>query len=150
MLFAALVAQSTLPVWLGPRVSRIDLVLLVVLWFAFRSGVRRGAIFGALAGLCEDALGGSALSWSCATAIIGGLAGAARRTPLAESPPFLIAGVALATLLRLGLFEAFRQAEQGGAPFSLHAALWQSGATAATCALLFLVARRAGGAPWRA
>jgi rod shape-determining protein MreD len=140
LLGAALLAQSTLVPFVSLRGAAPPLVLLVVFWFAVRSGSARGLAFGLLAGACEDGLtAGSAPAWTFATGAIGALAGRLRGTQVAESRFSMTAAVGLAVLLRYGLFSVFAQV--AGHPPELvaahfHAALWQSAYAAILAVLL--------------
>ncbi len=103
VLLAALL-QSALPGLFGPATLRLSIVALCVFWFGFAGGPLRGAAFGALAGLIEDALAGSALSWSVSSAMCGALAGLLRRTIVGESIVYMGVAAGALTVLRIGLF----------------------------------------------
>jgi rod shape-determining protein MreD len=57
-LLAALVLQTVLPPWLALRGAAPGFVLLVVLWYGFRTNFAAGLLLGTIAGACEDALAG--------------------------------------------------------------------------------------------
>ncbi len=126
----ALALQSTLAPLLAVRGGTVSLVLLVVGWYALRTGTLRGIAFGLLAGACEDALAGTTgVGWMFATAVAGAVAGRFARTWLADTKLFLVPGAAALTLLRFAAFAIVMQGE--GRPLSLpvvhlHAVLWQA------------------------
>jgi len=129
-LAAALVWQSTLGSFVVVRGATVSFVLLVVLWYGFRSGARGGLLFGLIAGACEDALaGGTGAAWTFATALVGFGAGRTAGTPLVESRLTLVPYVALATLFRFGVFAIVLRLEGHLLPLPvahLHAIVWQS------------------------
>ena len=140
LLAGALLAQATLAPLLTLRGAAPPLVLLVVFWFAVRSGSLRGLAFGLFAGACEDALAwNGAPAWTFATGVVGGLAGRLHGTQLAESRAWMILGAAAAALVRYVLFAIFEQLG-GRVPLlpatHLHAALWQAVYAAVLAALL--------------
>ncbi len=140
LLAGALLAQSTLAPVLSLRGAAPPFVLLLVFWFAVRSGSLPGLAFGLFAGACEDALAwNGAPGWTFATGAIGALAGRLHGTQLAESRVWMILGAAGAALARYALFAVFEQLG-GRAPElasqHLHAALWQAAYAAALAGLL--------------
>jgi rod shape-determining protein MreD len=146
LLGCALLAQSTLAPYLSVRGAAPPLVLLLVCWFAVRSGSLRGFAFGLLAGACEDALAwNGAPAWTFATGAIGALAGRLRGTQIAESNFWLVAGAAAAVLVRYALFAVFEQLG-GRAPqlaaAHLHAVLWQSLYAALLTGILVAIVQR--------
>ena len=136
--------QSTLAPWLTLRGAAPPLTLLLVFWFAVRSGCLRGLAFGLIAGACEDALAWNGTpGWTFASGAVGALAGRLHGTQMSESRVWMIVCAAAAVLARYALFALF---EQFGArapqlpAVHLHAALWQSAYGALlTGALLTLV-----------
>ena len=71
-LVAALAVQSTLAPFFTFRGASVSFVLLVVAWYAVRTGTLRGLTFGLMAGACEDALAGTTgAAWTFATAFVG-------------------------------------------------------------------------------
>lgn len=114
VLLAALL-QSAFPGLFGPATLRVSMIALCILWFGFAGGPIRGAAFGALAGLIEDALGASALSWMLSSAICGALAGLLRRTIVGESIVFMGVAAAVLTYLRISLFGLVVHAENSPA-----------------------------------
>jgi rod shape-determining protein MreD len=127
-LFAALLLQSTVLARFDLRGGRLSVVLLVLLWFATHAGIARGALFGAIVGLCEDALGASGVAWTLADAAVGALAAGLARTPIGDSLLLAAPAVATLTVVRYGLFVAVLSLERGSAsptPVHWHATLWQ-------------------------
>jgi rod shape-determining protein MreD len=130
VLAGSLLVQSTLEPLLPIRGSIVSWVLLLVLWYAIRTGTGGGFVLGLIAGACEDALAGNTgAAWTFSTALVGAAAGRLARTWLADTKVALVPGVALATLVRFALFSASMAAE--GRMLTLaqahfHAALWQA------------------------
>ncbi|HEY0799058.1 MAG TPA: hypothetical protein VGD50_07895 [Candidatus Baltobacteraceae bacterium] len=144
-LFIALVLQTTLLRAMEVRGARLSLVFLLVLWFAVHAGVRRGALFGAIAGLCEDALGASGVAWTIADAAAGAIAAALARTPLGDSLLLAPPAVMVLSLVRYVLFLVALRIEHGAStavPSYWHAALWQSLFNAGAALLALLIAQR--------
>jgi rod shape-determining protein MreD len=129
-LVGALLVQSTLEPLLPIRGTTISWVLLLVLWYANRTGTAGGFVLGLVAGACEDALAGNTgAAWTFSTALVGAGAGRLARTWLGDTKLALVPGVALATLVRYALFSALMTMEGRMLPLGLahfHAALWQS------------------------
>lgn len=148
---ASLAIQGSFAPFLAFRGATVSFVLLVVAWYALRTGVARGLAFGVLAGACEDAIGGgTGIAWTVATGIAGALAGRLARTWLADTKLALVPGVAVLTFVRFVIFGITLNLE--GHPLALltlhvHAALWQSALDAgvAYAALAFVPA--IGGVP---
>ncbi len=126
----ALTLQTALAPFLSVRGGTVSLVLLVVAWYAVRTGTLRGLAFGLVAGACEDGLAGTTgVAWTFATAVAGALAGRLARTWLSDAKLVLVPGTAALTLARFALFALILQAE--GRPLALplvhfHAVLWQA------------------------
>jgi rod shape-determining protein MreD len=129
-LVVALGLQSTLAPFVAVRGAVVSLVLLVVVWYAVRTGSLRGFTFGLIAGACEDALAGSTgVAWTFSTALTGALAGRLARTWLADTKVALVPGAAIVTLVRYGAFATIMQLQGRPAALplaQLHVALWQS------------------------
>jgi len=142
-LFAALIVQSTLAPYLAVRNASVSFVVLIVAWYAVRTGSLQGFTFGLFAGACEDGLAGaSGVAWTFSTALAGALAGRLARTWLADTKLALVPGAALVTLVRYGLFAAIMQLQSTPLALPLlhlHAALVQS-ALDALVALVLLQA----------
>ena len=145
-LAGAVIAQTTVVHELAIRNVVPSFVLAVVVWYAVRVNARRAAIFGAIAGLCEDALSaGTGASWMIATGITSLVASVLSRGFFADSIA-LVAAVAFgATLLRALLF--WIAMSLGGYPaglgmMHLHEALFAALLNAAVIMVAMLVARR--------
>ena len=129
-LVAALAVQSTLAPVFAFRGASVSFVLLVVAWYAVRTGTLRGLTFALIAGACEDALAGTTgAAWTFATALVGLIFGRIAGTWLADTPLVLVPAIALGTIVRYGAFALVLQLE--GRPLAmalehLHAVLWQA------------------------
>ncbi len=120
-------------------------ILVVVIWYAIRVDVRRAAIFGLAAGLCEDLLAtGTGGAWTISTTLVAILAGLLSRNFFADSVPLAAGMVALATLIRAGLFWFIMglQGYPGGmATMHLHEAAWQALLNAALMIVVVFISR---------
>jgi len=117
-LAAAILAQSTIVHYFAIRNVVPSFVLAVVVWYAIRVDARRAAIYGLVAGLCEDALSaGSGAAWTIATSLSALLASVLSRGFFADSIPLVIAITIVATLVRALLFWVV--AALGGYPSGL-------------------------------
>jgi rod shape-determining protein MreD len=96
---AAIVIQSTLLHPLSVRGARISMVTILVTWVGLRCGVTTGGFLGLIAGLIEDALGGSG-SNVLGTALAGYAAGLLNPRFFPDSLPVFVSAVAGATILR--------------------------------------------------
>ncbi len=154
-LLGALIVQSTLEPLVPIRGTLVSWVLLLVLWYAIRTGSGGGFVLGLIAGACEDALAGNTgAAWTFSTALVGAGVGRLARTWLADTKVALVPGVALATLLRYALFSAIMTAQGRMLPLGLahfHAALWQALLDALAALLLLAAFPQLGryGAPHR-
>jgi len=120
-----------------------SLVTIAVVLYAAKAGARRGAILGIIAGLLEDSFAGSGAAWTIATTLTALTVGGISRTFFSDGFAMLGALVALAILLRDGIFWVVMSLEgypRGFAVAHLHAALWQALMTG-LCALFYLVMR---------
>jgi rod shape-determining protein MreD len=87
-------------------------------WYAIRVDARRAAIYGLVAGLCEDALSAqSGAAWTIATCLSALLASVLSRGFFADSIPLVVAITIVATLVRALLFWVV--AALGGYPSGL-------------------------------
>jgi len=117
-LAAAILAQSTIVHYFAIRNVVPSFVLAVVVWYAIRVDARRAAIYGLVAGLCEDALSAqSGAAWTIATSLSALLASVLSRGFFADSIPLVIAITIVATLVRALLFWVV--AALGGYPSGL-------------------------------
>ncbi len=111
-LAVALIVQSTLAPFVAVRGGTVSLVLLVIAWYAIRTGTLRGIAFGLLAGACEDALSGtSGIGWTFADAVAGAAAGRLANTWLSDTKLVLVPGVAALTFVRYAAFAIVMQGE---------------------------------------
>ncbi|MBV8727066.1 MAG: rod shape-determining protein MreD [Candidatus Eremiobacteraeota bacterium] len=129
-LVAALIAQVTFLHYMTLRGATFSVVLIVVIWFSILADVRRAAIFGFIAGFCEDMLGlGTGGAWTISTTITALLAGALSRTFFADSIPLVTGIVVISTLVRDAIFWMVMKAQgfpPGLATLHFHQALWQA------------------------
>lgn len=117
-LAAAILAQSTIVHYFAIRDVVPSFVLAVVVWYAIRVDARRAAIYGLVAGLCEDALSAqSGAAWTIATSLSALLASVLSRGFFADSIPLVVAITIVATLVRALLFWVI--AALGGYPSGL-------------------------------
>ncbi len=120
-------------------------MLIAVVWYAIASDVRRAALFGLIAGLCEDILStGSGGGWTIATTLTAILASTASSGFFADSLPLVSAFVVLATLLRNAIFWVVMAAQ--GYPAGLgiihfHKTLWQALLNGLLVSIIMLVSR---------
>ncbi len=127
-----------------------SLVLVAVVWYALRTDIRRAAVFGLIAGACEDTLGGSLTGaatgggWTIATTGTALLAGSLSQGFFADSIVVLTVAVAIGTLLRRLIFWSVLSLEgypRGYAAVHTHQALWEALMNAAIAAALMLILR---------
>lgn len=127
----ALLAQVEIFHYLRFRNAEISGVLLVVAWYAIHVDIRRAAMFGLIAGICEDALSAqTGAAWTISTTSTAIVAAMLSRGFFADSIPLVAAIVVFATLLRDAIFWSV-MALQGGYPAGLgrqhfHQTLWQA------------------------
>jgi len=139
-LAAALLFQTTLGPAFALRGAVVSWILLLVIWYGFRTGWGRGLFFGLIAGACEDALSPlTAPAWTFATALIGAAAGRAGSTFVAESRAWLVPFVVVATLLRYAVFGLIMHLERRPLGESFHTVLWQSALDGLVALALMLV-----------
>jgi rod shape-determining protein MreD len=129
-LLIALVAQTTIVPLLPFRGAFPSIVLTLVIWYALHGGLRAAALYGTLAGACEDALAGTTgVAWMVSTAFVACIAGALGTFPLVRRRLLSATIVVILTLLRFIVFLVVERVE--GRPLvlitpHLHAMLWQS------------------------
>lgn len=144
-LAAALLAQVELFHYFRFRNAEISGVLLVVAWYAVHVDVRRAALFGLIAGICEDALSAqTGAAWTISTTATAVVAALLSRGFFADSIPLVAAIVVLATLLRDVIFwstMALEGAPSGLGGWHLHQTLWQAALNALFVALIMLALR---------
>jgi rod shape-determining protein MreD len=150
-LVLAVAVQATLAHYLAIRNAVPSFVLVVVVWYAIRVDARRAAIYGLVAGLCEDALSAqTGAAWMISTSLSGLLASRLSRGFFADSIPLVTAITALTTLVRSLIF--WMGMALGGYPAGLgtmhfHEALEQAALNDAVIVAAMLVVRRFDVAP---
>lgn len=121
-------------------------VLVVVVWYAMRVDARRAALYGLLAGACEDALApGTGASWTIATSVSAVVASMLSRGFFADSVPLVAAITAAVTLLRAMMFwivMALFGYPAGLAGMHFHEALFAAVLNIALIVVAMLVVRR--------
>lgn len=110
LILAALLLQTTLIPYIAISGVQPDLVLMVVIAYAFMGGSLRGSVVGFVSGLLQDLLMGFNLGFSAgAKTIIGYLAGLMQRSVLLDSvflPAFSVFAATLTHDLLLSLLSA--------------------------------------------
>jgi rod shape-determining protein MreD len=123
-----------------------SLVLVAVVWFAIRVDVRKAAIYGLFAGICEDVLAaGTGGAWTISTTATAMLTSVLSRGFFADSIPIVAAATGIATLLRAAIFWTVMSLEgyPGGlAGLHFHQALWQALLDVIVMIAAMLIARR--------
>ena len=126
----ALIVQMEILHFVTVRGAQPSIVLVIVVWYALHSDIRSAAIFGLVAGLCEDALGAqTGGAWTISTTLTAVFAGALTRWFFADSIPVVAGVVVAATLLRRMVFwvvMALQGYPAGYARLHLHEALWEA------------------------
>jgi rod shape-determining protein MreD len=147
-LIVALLLQTTVEPHLTLRGAAPSLVLLLILWYGLRTNVAAGLLFGSLAGACEDALAGwTGAAWTISSALVGALAGRTAGTFVTESRLWLAPYVALATVVRYGLFALVLREEGRSVVLPAahaHALFWQALFNALVAVLIVTLVREAG------
>jgi len=145
-LLVALIAQMELLHALPLRGAQVSAVVVVVVWYALHSDLRGAAIYGLIAGLCEDALGTqTGAAWTLSTTAIAVVSNYLTRWFFADSIPAVAFVVVLATLLRRLLFwivMALQGYPPGYAGLHFHEALWEAALNAAFAIAALLLIRR--------
>jgi rod shape-determining protein MreD len=142
----ALAAQATLVHALAFHSVVPSFVLVVVVWYAIRVDARRAAVYGLIAGLCEDALSaGTGAAWMISTGSSAVIASMLSRGFFSDSIPLVSGVTVLATLLRALMFWAAMAL--GGYPAGLGAmhlreALFEALLNGAIVIAAMLVVRR--------
>jgi rod shape-determining protein MreD len=150
-LVLAILAQTTLVHYLAFRNVVPSLVLVAVIWYSIRVDALRAALYGLIAGLCEDALSaGTGAAWMIATGVSALLASRLSRGFFADSIPLVIGITALVTLVRALLFwvvMAIGGYPPGLATMHLHEALGQAALNVVIIVAAMLIVRRFDVAP---
>ena len=101
----AVTAQATVVHYIAIRGVVPSLVLVVVVWYAIRVDVRRAALYGLAAGLCEDVLAAqTGAAWTISTLAASVMVSVLSRGFFADSIPLAAAVTVIATLVRALLF----------------------------------------------
>jgi rod shape-determining protein MreD len=146
----ALLAQVELMHYLAFRHAEPSAVLVAVVWYGLRTDARRAALFGLIAGACEDLLGGALTgagtggAWTIATTATALLVSSLSQRFFADSIPVVGTAVAIATLFRRLLYWTVMSLEgypRGYAQVHLHEALWEALLNVVLVILLMLGAR---------
>lgn len=146
-LIAALLLQSEVLPFFQFRGAQLSIVAVVVVWYGLRADFLRTAIFGLIAGACEDAIGAqTGASWMIATTCTGLFASALSRWFFADSIPSVAAVVFLGTLVQrlvfwvaMALWAAY---PPGYARIHFHQALWEALLNAIFVIVAMIVARQ--------
>jgi rod shape-determining protein MreD len=145
-LVAALVAQATMVHGLAIRTVEPSFVLAVVVWYAIRVDARRAAVYGLVAGLCEDALSaGTGAAWMISTGTGAVVASMLSRGFFSDSVSLGGAVTVVVTLLRALLFwivMALSGYPAGLGMMHLHEAFFEAFLNAAIVVAAVLVVRR--------
>ena len=129
-LLIALLVQTEVAHFFTVRGAQPSVVLVVVVWYALRAGTLRAALFGLIAGACEDALGAqTGASWMIATTGTALFASILSRWFFADSIPACAVVVFIATLLQRLFFWTAMAIWLGYPPgyarIHFHQALWE-------------------------
>jgi rod shape-determining protein MreD len=145
-LVLALIAQITLMHRIAIRGVEPSLVLVAVVWYAIRVEPWRGAAYGAIAGIAEDALAfGTGGAWTISTTLVAIFASLISRGFFADSLPLVATITFFATLVRQLIFwvtMAFEGYPSGLGMMRFHEALFQGILNAAVMMVVMLVNRR--------
>jgi len=141
----ALLVQIELTHFVSVRGAEPSFVLIVVIWYALRTDMRAAAIFGLIAGLCEDVFSAqTGAAWTISTTLTAIFANYLTRWFFADSIPVVAGVVLVATLLRRMLFwvgMALQGYPAGHARTHLHEALWEALLNAVLAAIALLAFR---------
>jgi rod shape-determining protein MreD len=146
-LVVALLVQSEVLHYFTLRGAQLSIVLVIVVWYGLRTDLLRAAIFGLIAGACEDALGTqTGASWMIATTCTALFASALSRWFFADSIPVTAGVVFAATLLQRLIFWIAMSVWVGYPPgyarVHFHQALWEALLNAIFVIVATVVARR--------
>jgi hypothetical protein len=113
------------------RGAELSVVLVTIVWYGLRVDLLRAAVFGLIAGACEDALGAqTGASWMIANAGTAMFASALSRWFFADSTLVTAGVVVAATLLQRLLFwvamALWASYPAGYARVHFHQALWEA------------------------
>lgn len=152
-LLVALLAQIEILHFFSFRGAQLSVVLVVVVWYALHSDIRAAAIFGLVAGVCEDALSAqTGGAWTISTTVAALFTNYLTRWFFADSPAVVAGVVICATLLRRMIFWVVMALEgypTGFARLHLHQAMWEALLNAVFAIAAILIARRYEERPMR-
>ena len=140
----ALVVQLEIMHFLSFRGAEASAVLVVVVWYALRADMLQAAVFGLIAGLCEDAFSATGFGWTAGTEFTALFVSWLSRWFFADSPLVLAGVVVAATLVRRMFFwivMALQGYPPGYARVHLHEALWEALLNAILASVLMLAGR---------
>ena len=150
-LLAAGLAQATVVHFLAPRGAVPSLILIVVALFASRSSARGAILFGAAAGVLDDALAGNTgAAWTIATTVAALAMCGSARVLFVDSTAVFAAMVFAAALLRDGIFWSVMSLQGYPPGLGVHdtkLALASAAYTAAVALLVRVVRARRQGHP---
>lgn len=146
VLAGALVAQSTIVHYLAVRNVVPSFVLVAVIWYAIRVDALRAALYGLIAGMCEDALAAqTGAGWTIATGLSAVLASVLSRGFFADSIPLVVFMTIVVTLVRALFFwivAGFSGYPPGLGVLHLHQAVLQAALNVIVMVVAMLVIRR--------
>ena len=125
--------------------------MVAVVWYSIRVDARRAALYGLVAGFCEDALSAqSGAAWTISTGLSAMLASLLSRGFFADSIPLVVVITLATTLVRALLFwivVSIFGYPAGLGSIHFHQALAQSALNACVMVAAMLLARRFEAAP---
>jgi rod shape-determining protein MreD len=146
VLALALIAQTTVVHYLAIAGVVPSLVLVVVVWYAIRVDVRRAALYGLIAGICEDVLAGTTgAAWTISTTLTAVFTSLLTRDFFADSIPLAAAVTAIATVMRALFFWTVMSLEgypAGLAGMHMHEAFRQAAFNVVVMIVAILILRR--------
>ncbi len=141
----ALFAQIELLAGAAIHGAELSTVLVTVVWFAVRVDLRSAALFGLIAGACEDIFSAqTGAAWTLSTTLTAAAASVLSRGFFADSVPLLAVLVLFCTLLRRLIFwviMALQGYPAGYAGLHFHQALWEAALNAAFTVVAFTLLR---------
>jgi rod shape-determining protein MreD len=147
-LLGALLVQIELMHYVSVRGAEPSLVLIVLVWYALRADLLQAAVFGFIAGLCEDAFtalpSGMGAGWLAVLPFTALFVSWLSRWFFADSIPAMSAVVVVATLFSRMLFWVMMAVQgypTGYARLHFHQALWEALLNGILVAVLMLAAR---------
>jgi rod shape-determining protein MreD len=142
----ALFSQVEVLHFFSLRGAELSVVLVVVVWYALHSDMRGAAIFGLVAGACEDALSAqTGAAWTVSTTLTAIFSNYLTRWFFADSPASVAFVVIVATLGRRVIFWTVMALEgypAGYAGIHLHQTVWEAAFNGAFAVLAIIAVRR--------